>query len=110
MFFDRLFPGAVAVADPEAALFAAFEVERGGMLQMCGPDAWRCGLRAARQGHRIGRKIGDPWTLPTIVAVRGGHVVWEHRGRHAGHHPDVAEIPALAGIGVPAGRSPAGHP
>jgi hypothetical protein len=95
LFFDRLFPGAVAIADPHGSLYDAFDVERGGVAAMFGPDAWRCGLRALRQGHLINRPIGDPWTLPTIVAVRDRIVLWEHRGVHAGDHPDVAAIPRL---------------
>lgn len=82
MFFDRLFPGAVALADPEGELYRAFDVERGGM-------------RATLQGHRIGRKVGDPWTLPTVFAVRNHTIIWEHRGEHAGDHPPVADIPHL---------------
>lgn len=92
MFFDRLFPGAVAIADPEGELYRAFGVERGGMKEMFGAEAWACGLRAVRQGHFINRKVGDPWTLPTVFAVREGQIIWEHRGRHAGDHPDVARI------------------
>ena len=95
MFFDRLDPGAVAIADPDAELFEAFGVERGGMRAMFGLQAWRAGLRAVSQGHMINRKVGDPWTLPTVLAVRDGAVVWEHRGEHAGDHPDVASIPQL---------------
>jgi hypothetical protein len=97
MFFDRLFPEARAIADPDGTLYAAFGVERGGLREMFGADAWRCGLRAVRQGHFVNRKIGDPWTLPTILAVRHSAVVWEHRGEHAGDHPDVAAIPRLIG-------------
>lgn len=95
MFFDRLFPGARAIADPEGALYTAFGVARGGLREMFGADAWRCGLRAVRQGHFVGRKIGDPWTLPTVLAVRDRMIVWEHRGEHAGDHPDVRAIPRL---------------
>jgi hypothetical protein len=93
MWFDRLFPGARALADPEGELYRAFGVERGGVREMFGLASWSCGLRAVRQGHFVNRKIGDPWTLPTIVAVRGGSIVWEFHGDHAGHHPDVAAIP-----------------
>lgn len=98
MFFGSLFPGARALADPEGRLYAAFGVERGGFREMFGLRSWRCGLQAARQGHFINRKVGDPWTLPTVLVVRDGAVVWTHRGEHAGDHPDVAAIPrALEG-------------
>jgi len=92
MFFDRLFPGAVAIADPTGELYRRLGVERGDLRAMFGPASWSCGIRAVRQGHRIGRKIGDPWTMPTIFAVRDRTIVWEHRGRHPGDHPDVARL------------------
>jgi hypothetical protein len=85
-----------AIADADKVLYRAFDVERGGLGAMFGPGAIACGLRASRKGHRIGRKVGDPWTLPLAVAVRGGAVVWEHRGRHAGDHPDAATLLAQA--------------
>ena len=94
-FFDRLDWAAVAVADPEAELYRAVGVERGGWRAMFGLRSWVAGIRATLQGHRIGRKIGDPWTLPLVLAIDGDTVVWEHRGTHAGDHPDVD---ALAGL------------
>ena len=93
MFFDRLIDDVRAVADPEGSLFATFEVDRGGAREMFGLRSWRRGVRAVAKGHFINRKIGDPWTLPTIVAVRDRAIVWEHRGQHAGDHPDVPTIP-----------------
>ena len=93
MFFDELIDDVEAIADPDSDLFARFAVERGGFREMFGLRAWASGLRAVRKGHFINRKVGDPWTLPTIVAVRNGAIVWEHRGAHAGDNPDVCGIP-----------------
>ncbi|MEM8923850.1 MAG: hypothetical protein AAGD35_10130 [Actinomycetota bacterium] len=95
MFFDRLDPDAVAIADPDAELYRSFGVERGGWRAMFGLRSWLAGISATLGGHRIGRKIGDPWTLPLVLAVRGRHVIWEHRGTFAGDHPDVDAIPTL---------------
>lgn len=94
VFFDHLDPDAIAVADPDAELYRAFGVERGGWRAMFGLRSWLAGIRATIGGHRIGRKIGDPWTLPLVVAVSEGQVIWEHRGTFAGDHPDVDAIPA----------------
>ncbi|MEM9893840.1 MAG: hypothetical protein AAF962_23550 [Actinomycetota bacterium] len=93
-FFDRLDPDAVAIADPEAELYRAFRVERGGWRAMFGLRSWLAGINATLGGHRIGRKIGDPWTMPLVIAVRDRQVIWEHRGTFAGDHPDVEAIPA----------------
>ncbi len=84
-----------SIPDPAGELFASFGIERGGLREMYGLRAWGRGIQAAMQGHFIGRKVGDPWTLPTILAVRDGRIVWQHRGEHAGDHPDVRSIPML---------------
>lgn len=105
LFFGTLWPGARAVADPDAELYAAFGVRRGGVRQMFGPRVIACGARATLAGHRAARVIGDPWTLPRVVAVRDRAVIWEHDGRHAGDHPDVAAIPALIAAPADGGRS-----
>jgi hypothetical protein len=84
--------GASGIADPERHLYDAFGVERGGMAQMLGPAVVACGIRATLKGNLIGRKDGDPWTLPTFVLVDGDRVLWRHDGRHAGDHPNWSEI------------------
>ena len=95
MFFDDHIGDVEAIADPHGALYAAFAVRRGGVREMFGLRAWMRGLRAVSKGHFVNRKIGDPWTLPTVLALRHGEIVWEHRGTHAGDHPDVGAIPSL---------------
>jgi hypothetical protein len=83
-----------AIADPTGELYSAFRIERGGMREMFGLRAWRRGIAAFFKGHFIGRKVGDAWTLPTLFLIDDGHIVWEHRGAHAGDHPDVDAIAA----------------
>ena len=92
MFFDGLFPEATAIADPDGELYEAFAVRRGGWREMFGLGSWRAALAALRSGHFVNRKIGDPWTLPTLVVVARGEIVWEHHGSHAGDHPDLAAL------------------
>lgn len=98
MFFDPLFADAVAIADPDRRLFDAFGVERGGLREMFGLRTSAAGFRATLRGHMVNRTIGDPWTLPTIVAIRSGHVIGEFRGRHAGDHPDLTRLPRDLGL------------
>lgn len=94
-YFADLQSDVRAIADPTGALYEAFGIERGGMREMFGLRAWLRGIQATLGGHFIGRKVGDPWTLPTVFAIQNGHIIWEHRGRHAGDHPDIAKIPEL---------------
>ncbi|MEM9204298.1 MAG: hypothetical protein AAGC53_21870 [Actinomycetota bacterium] len=86
-------PDVVAIEDPDAQLYRAFEIRRGGWREMFGLRAWRRGVVSFLKGNRIGRKVGDGWTLPTIVGIRDGSIVWRHDGGHAGDHPDVGTIP-----------------
>lgn len=88
-----LWPDAEAVSDPHGALYRAWSVERGGWREMFGLRAWLAGIPAFLRGNRIGWKgKADGWTLPTIVQLRNGEVVWEHRGTHAGDHPDLSAM------------------
>ncbi len=86
-------PDIRAVADPNGGLYVAFGVAHGGAREMFGAASWRCGLRAVSEGHFINRKVGDPWTLPTLVLVHDGRICWRHDGRHAGDHPDLTDVP-----------------
>jgi hypothetical protein len=94
MFFESLYPDAIGIADPEGDLYDAFAIERGGWKEMFGLRPWISGVRAFLQGNFINRKIGDPWTLPSMIALRNNSIVWEFRGSHAGDHPDVSTIGA----------------
>ena len=88
-----LWPEAAAVSDPDASLYAAWSVERGGFRAMFGLRSWLAGIPAFLRGNRIGWKgKADGWTLPTIVRLRAGEVVWMHRGTHAGDHPDLGGL------------------
>jgi hypothetical protein len=91
-FLDSTWPGARGIADPAMRLYDAFDVGRGGIAEMFGPTAFVCGIRATLKGNFIGRKSGDPWTLPAVVLADGGRVLWRHDGAHAGDHPDWFEI------------------
>ncbi len=94
-YFADLDPTAVGVADLDKVFYAGFGIERGGLREMFGLGPWKRGIAAFLRGHRIGRKLGDPWTLPTFVAVDGDQIVWRFDGRHAGDHPDLSTIPTL---------------
>jgi len=87
-FLRSLWPEAMGVADPGQRLYDAFDVGRVGISEMSGPSSVACGIRATVKGNFIGRKHGDPWTLPAFVLVDGDQILW----RHAGDHPRWAAI------------------
>ena len=94
-FFERLDPEARTVADPQGAIARDFGLRRGGLRELFGPSVWACGLRATRKGHGIGRPTGDVRMMPGMFLVHEGRILWEHRPRHAGDHPDFARLPAV---------------
>lgn len=91
-FFRRLWPEARAVADLAQTFYQAFGIQRGGMREMFGADVWACGVRAVAKGSFIGAPVGDPWMMPGLFLVREQQIVWHHQFRHAGDHPDFAQI------------------
>jgi hypothetical protein len=93
-FFATFWPEARAVSDEENVLYPAFGVDRAGFLQIFGPGAAACSLRAAAKGYLPGKTVGDPWLLPGLFLVRGERVLWQHDFAHIGDHPDFARLPA----------------
>jgi hypothetical protein len=100
-FLRRDWPDVRAVADPELAFYEAFGVDRGSLLQMFGPGVFAAGLRARRRGFENGERTGDIYRMPGAFLVRGERVLWQHRYRHAGDHPDFASVAALVSAQAP---------
>ena len=95
-FMKPMWPEAPVICDPERALFNAFEISRGGVLQMFGPSVWACQLRATFKGNFIGKRVGDPWTMPGVFIVdRARAVRYQHEFKHTGDHPVWAKLPGM---------------
>ncbi len=98
-FLRRYWPGARAIADPEASFYDAFGVGRGGIMQMFHPAVVPALARAGAKGFLGGEGSGgDPRRMPGLFLARGTEILWSHRARHQADHPDFARIPALAGL------------
>jgi len=91
-FFDRFWPAARAVADPEGILFAAFGVSRASLRQIFGPTVWGRLREARAKGHRGRFPIGNPWLLPGMFLVCSGRVLWQHTYRHIGDYPNLSQV------------------
>jgi AhpC/TSA antioxidant enzyme len=94
VFMRRYWPEVRAVADPELFFYEAFGVDRGGLLQMFGPGVLAAGLRARRKGFGNEERSGDIYRMPGAFLVQGERVLWQHRYRHAGDHPDFRGVPS----------------
>ena len=98
-FFTDRAPDAIAIADPDGKLFAAFDLQRGSLWQLFGPSVWWRGLRATLRGHLVGRARGNVWQMPGAFLLRGQDVVWQHYAKHAGDHPDLSQVLASPYLG-----------
>jgi hypothetical protein len=97
-FFGSYWPEARAVSDTERVFYQAFGLQQGTVGQLITPGVFACAIRAAWQGHRQGKTLGDPKQMPGLFLVEGQRVRWQHDFSHAGDHPDWARLPAQAGL------------
>ena len=93
-FFVKTWPEARAVSDTSLYFYRAFGLQRGKFMQVMGPGAAVCSLRAAGKGYLPGTPVGDPWQMPGMFLVAGGRVLWQHDFAHIGDHPDFRALPA----------------
>jgi len=92
-FFPERWPAATALADPDKALFGAFGLSRGSLLQLVGPQVWLAGLRAASRGHGVGLPKGDPLVLAGAFRIAAGRVTWAHYAAHTGDIVPAEAVP-----------------
>jgi hypothetical protein len=92
-FFRERWPEVPAIADDEHALYDAFGLRRGSLMQLLGPKVWLAGLRALGAGHGVGRPKGDTLLLAGGFLVREGRVVWSHYSTHTGDIIEPGAVP-----------------
>jgi hypothetical protein len=95
--FAERWPEVASIADPKHALYTAFGLGRGTLLQVLGPRVWLAGLRAVGRGNGVGRVKGDPLLMSGAFLVRAGFVVWGHHSAHSGDIVDPATVPRSGG-------------
>jgi hypothetical protein len=99
-FFGQYWPEAHAIADEPKKFYTALGLRRATFGQMFGIQVWTCRMRAMAKGNFIGKAVGDPWIMPGVFLVQGSEVLWCHRFRHQGDHPDWLKIPGMIPAGV----------
>lgn len=93
-FFDRFWPEARALSDPQRALYRALGVERMGLKEMLHPGVIACSLRAAGKGNVQTKPTADQMQMPGAFLVQGGRILWQHDYAHSGDSPDWGKLPA----------------
>lgn len=92
-FFAQVDPQARAVADPEHKLYQAFGLGRFSIGRIFGWESLAAGLKASRKGFTVGVPAGDVRLESGSFLILDDRILWEHRPRHPGDHPDWSRIP-----------------
>lgn len=106
-FFEKFWPLAPAIADPERVLFQAFSLHKGKLRDVVGLRSLMAGLRATFRGNGVGKPVGDVWQMPGAFVLHEGRVIWSHAFRHAGDLPAYEKLPEeiVSIVGGSAARS-----
>ncbi|MGP1347000.1 MAG: SelL-related redox protein [Phycisphaerales bacterium] len=95
------------IADPDRALYRAFELKRGNPWQLFGPKVWWRALQALVAGHLIGKSIGgatgDAFQMQGAFLVRDGAIVKAYRHRSQADRPDYVALARGAGASAGGG-------
>jgi len=87
------------VSDPERALYRAFGLGRGSLVQLAGPAVWLRAIRAAiLDRHGVGRLVGDVFQMPGVFLVYHGHVVLSFIHHSVADRPDYGQFVLLQSI------------
>jgi hypothetical protein len=105
VFFDRYGLGDVPrFSDVDYTLYRAFGLRRLPVLRFFGGKVVRRAVEAFRQGHRIGRVVGDALRMPGVFLLHKGRVLRAYRHESLGDQPDYG---ALAVCPLPDSEMPA---
>ncbi len=87
------------VSDERRALYRAFGLRRGNILQILGPRVlWRGLIGGALQRHRAGRLAGDGLQMPGIFLIYHGHVVRSFIHQSIADRPDYRSFVSLSNV------------
>jgi peroxiredoxin len=81
------------LGDPEREGYHAVGLERGGAMEVIGPQLVKGFVRAARHGALPGIPKGDTAQRPgTFVVANDGTVAFAHYNKDSADNPDTAEL------------------
>jgi len=89
----QLVHGALCLSDMSADAYDAYGFQRGGLLQLAGPQVMSAAVRAARSGYFQGETSGDIAVLGGLFVVdQQSFIRYAFYSRYAGHNPDITEL------------------
>ena len=81
------------ISDPKCELYRAYDLRRGRLGQLFGPDVFWRGFKAAiLNRHGVGKLDGDGFQMPGTFLVRDQQIVAAYRHQNAASRPDYCEF------------------
>ncbi len=72
------------LADPGLKAYAAYGLEKGGVIRIAGPQMWWAGLKSVVR-YGAARPVGDIWQMPgAFLVAKGGKLLYAHRAANSG--------------------------
>jgi peroxiredoxin len=72
------------LADPGLRAYAAYGLEKGGMIKIAGPQMWWAGFKSVVK-YGAARPVGDIWQMPgAFLVAKGGKLLYAHRAANSG--------------------------
>jgi len=79
--------------DPAQTLHQAFEIRRGSIWQVIGPQVWWRGFIASLlKRHSFGRIRGDVYQLPGATLLNRGEIIARWQGKNSADKPNYADL------------------
>ncbi|EMO89793.1 peroxiredoxin-like family protein [Leptospira noguchii] len=94
-FFKEVWKDACVVSDPNTEFYQDLGLQNANLIQLAGPKVWMGVARATLKGHFYGIPGSNPLQMPGAFLVVQDRIVWEHRYRHIGDHPDWKNLPGI---------------
>jgi len=80
------------IADPDAALYEAFDLGKAGLRELLSPSVWGRGLKAIFSGNPPGVPRGDTLQMPGVFLIHKGAILKEFVHRTIADRPDFRAL------------------
>lgn len=81
------------VSDPQQAVYRAFGLSRGRLMELFGPKVWWRGFQAGVLGrHGVGTLDGDGFQMPGVFVIFHGEVIRSYIHQSASDRPDYVDL------------------
>lgn len=96
-YCGRLAPGIACFTNKHTDMYDRYGLQQSSLGQFLNGGIFRATVRVLKAGHRQGKATGDVKMLPgTFVVDKSGVIQFAYYSKHAGDHPEIAEITAVA--------------